>query len=687
MNGLITLANDWAATWSGAVLRASWIGGIAILIAWAVTTFFPQIPIFARSWLWRLVYLKLLVVLCWAVPVELPLLPTIVRSTVAAPRENLTKTSSALAAVTGSQPKTTDHDRAMVLSAELAEDASLSASFWLFACWVCGVLAYAASVVRNWDKMNALRAACAPLDDRRLDRLCQELCEQLGCRVAPRLVATNAAVSPQLVGIMRPRIIVPQPLAQADAATARMILAHELAHWKRRDLMWNWLPTTVGSLFYFHPGVWLAQREWRLAQELACDETAIQAAKARPDAYGRMLLEIAGMCRSNWRPSHLSIGVGQSFRGLSRRILAMKSYQSPSRIHIMSAVAILTTVALLGLVPWKLTAREIAIASAGDDSAKNTSTESKAASSIATTTKLGGRIYISVSLRTKDANGKPVTDFNRLIAIDPNTGKWEKLDAHGTSLRISRDGSAIAFENGDKILVSDFKNGVKPHLIGDVTSGRPVWSANGKEIVVSSQKMNDEGKKPKAEKPIWTDETWKYSVDGSKKEWLPVPSTDGVEDWSPDGKWLLTCSDRHRPFGSGYQLYLISCDGAEQRRLTHGPGLNVYCRFSPDGKQVVYTYQHGKNSIRTMALADGKETVVVEQDGAKEVNAACWSPDGRYLAVSRFDWQVGPDGKYFSNADDDSNYRLEIISLDGKERREIKLQDADVRFMGHADWK
>ena len=82
---------------------------------------------------------------------------------------------------------------------------------------------------------------------------------------------------------------------------------------------------------------------------------------------------------------------------------------------------------------------------------------------------------------------------------------------------------------------------------------------------------------------------------------------------------------------------------------------------------------------------DGKETTVIVEDGAKGVEAACWSPDGKYLAVSRFDWEVGPDGKYFQSAGHDNNYRFEIVSLDGKVQREIKLEG--VRFLGHADWK
>ena len=69
------------------------------------------------------------------------------------------------------------------------------------------------------------------------------------------------------------------------------------------------------------------------------------------------------------------------------------------------------------------------------------------------------------------------------------------------------------------------------------------------------------------------DETWRFNVDGSGAVKLPIPETDEVDDWSPDGRWLVTVSDRHPPHGSGYQLYLMHPDGTDQRRLTEGRGL------------------------------------------------------------------------------------------------------------------
>ena len=43
--------------------RACWQGGLAILVAWALTRAFPRLSTTLRCWLWRLAYLKLLLAL------------------------------------------------------------------------------------------------------------------------------------------------------------------------------------------------------------------------------------------------------------------------------------------------------------------------------------------------------------------------------------------------------------------------------------------------------------------------------------------------------------------------------------------------------------------------------------------------------------------------------------------------
>ena len=57
--------------WADTMWRASWQGGIALAVAWALTRALPKLPAAAKCWVWRVAYLKLLVCLAWAAPVEI----------------------------------------------------------------------------------------------------------------------------------------------------------------------------------------------------------------------------------------------------------------------------------------------------------------------------------------------------------------------------------------------------------------------------------------------------------------------------------------------------------------------------------------------------------------------------------------------------------------------------------------
>ena len=52
------------------------------------------------------------------------------------------------------------------------------------------------------------------------------------------------------------------------------LLAHELAHIRRLDWLWNGLQCTIEALLFFHPAVWLLGRRVRQERESACDDLA-----------------------------------------------------------------------------------------------------------------------------------------------------------------------------------------------------------------------------------------------------------------------------------------------------------------------------------------------------------------------------------------------------------------------------
>ena len=59
------------------------------------------------------------------------------------------------------------------------------------------------------------------------------------------------------------------------------LLAHELAHLKRKDIVWNWLSFLARGSFFFHPPVGSAERESRQLQEICCDQLTVQLTKVK----------------------------------------------------------------------------------------------------------------------------------------------------------------------------------------------------------------------------------------------------------------------------------------------------------------------------------------------------------------------------------------------------------------------
>ncbi len=171
----------------------------------------------------------------------------------------------------------------------------------------------------------------------------------------------------------------------------------------------------------------------------------------------------------------------------------------------------------------------------------------------------------------------------RLLAFDPATADHLEVFA-GCDIRprISPDGRAVAYTRDGSVWVRDLKDGT-PRQILDLDGaafGTPlVWSPDGSQLVVSLGRRDEE-------RDHWRFTTFRVNADGSGKTELKIPPEDGVNDWSSDGRWLLTTSSRGAKIG--WQLYVMRPNGTDQRQITEG-GNPFYTRFSPDGRSVLYS--------------------------------------------------------------------------------------------------
>jgi len=172
-----------------------------------------------------------------------------------------------------------------------------------------------------------------------------------GLRRSPRVLAVPGLEGPVVAGFLRPTVLVPaEDLVRLGAAELEMALAHEMAHVARGDLWLGLVPALARRIFFFHPAAWLAEREYAIAREAACDEAVLARHGSDPFLYGRLLLQL-----TTRRPMQTAIPL--SPHSMLRRRLEMIETMV-RRVPIGRSGWVLVAVAALALVPVELVAKE-----------------------------------------------------------------------------------------------------------------------------------------------------------------------------------------------------------------------------------------------------------------------------------------------------------------------------------------
>ncbi|KQO01481.1 hypothetical protein ASF01_17540 [Stenotrophomonas sp. Leaf70] len=306
-------------------------------LVWLLCRCVRRLPAATQCGLWWLVALQAVLGLLWASPLELPVLP--------APEALQMVPQAAVAAPAAAAP--------LVVMTPLPLESGWSWLHVAMALWLAGVLVMALRTASAWRASRALLRTALPCDDHRLDAALQLAAEAHGLRRAPRLMLSAAIESPQLVGPWRPVLLLPaRNLRRMGDDDLDMALTHELVHLQRHDLWWGLLPALSQHLFFFHPLVHLAAREYAIAREAAVDAAVVAGDRHCRQHYGRLLLQL-GVAP---RPGAGLASASPTFLSLKRRLLMLQNTSSFPRV---GAGLIVAAVALVGVLPMRLVAMPV----------------------------------------------------------------------------------------------------------------------------------------------------------------------------------------------------------------------------------------------------------------------------------------------------------------------------------------
>lgn len=173
---------------------------------------------------------------------------------------------------------------------------------------------------------------------------------QVGIGREVKLFTHDSVTSPFMQGLWKVRIYFPNDFFHWSDQEKQTVLAHELMHVKRFDMVIIYLQAIARTLYFFHPAVWLINDQIDLEREKICDDTAIEFSKSTRTSYGEQLFRQLKTARPETNGPVLAGGFFMSDSSVIKRFRYIKekrgTQQSKLKLYHLALIfiVILTSV-------------------------------------------------------------------------------------------------------------------------------------------------------------------------------------------------------------------------------------------------------------------------------------------------------------------------------------------------------
>ncbi len=220
---------------------------------------------------------------------------------------------------------------------------------WLTGLYLAGILLMSLRMITGWAYLhhqtheNIFRPSPQAMENFR------NLCTRSGVKKMVSLMESCKARVPEVIGHFRPLVIVPVgffaniPFEQAEA-----IIAHELAHIRRNDYLFNILQSVIEVLFFYHPAVYLISARIRNERENCCDDLALACCPGNV-TYAKALARMAEFRIGSRYPAVALTGRKKNLLQRIKRILKPDNMKTKISDRLLAGVIILAGFGLITL--------------------------------------------------------------------------------------------------------------------------------------------------------------------------------------------------------------------------------------------------------------------------------------------------------------------------------------------------
>ena len=215
-----------------------------------------------------------------------------------------------------------------------------------FLIWLAGVAVTVVYLIwRNRRTAELLRNK-QPVNAEPVLQLLTSCQRKMGIRAEIRLYEAPHLQIPVLYGILSPQLLLPGDIAGLiTTEQLKHVFLHELAHWKRKDGIMNFVVCILQVIHWFNPVIGYAFGRMRREREAACDSTALSYLRENEYyGYGETFISFLGK-----RVTTGTIAFLADKRDIRRRVANIARFRRPSPGKRVLAGALFILIGCLGL--------------------------------------------------------------------------------------------------------------------------------------------------------------------------------------------------------------------------------------------------------------------------------------------------------------------------------------------------
>lgn len=230
--------------------------------------------------------------------------------------------------------------------------------------WLTGILFYFGYVlILNLRFTIKVKRHCSKINDTHIQTIYEECKDILKIRADIPILFVDQIRTPSIFGMIRPNLLFPVHLTdQISDKELKYILLHELAHYKRKDIMVIWLSVIIKALHWFNPIIWYAFYRMRQDCESACDAFVMFHLQPQEHTkYGHMILHLLELgVEHKMIPGTAGILPKSNRIQMKRRITMISIFKMPTFTRVVISVALVALIGVSGLTgAQQVSAQEI----------------------------------------------------------------------------------------------------------------------------------------------------------------------------------------------------------------------------------------------------------------------------------------------------------------------------------------